>query len=368
MQYRILGKTNLKISEISLGTEHLNEQLKDVVKDVIHKAVDAGINYFDILFCFEEYLNNIREAIKEVRSKINLAVHIRAGEQSGQYKKFSNVEKCKETFSKVMERLEVNYVDIAIIQFVDNEKEYEEVIAPGGVLEYALQLKAEGKARFVGMSTHSYSAAIKAAKTDKIDVIMVWVNFTNHANIDREKMLLTCAEHAGIIAMKPFAGGNLFLKHEKEIHEEGKGLARDLKRKITPTKCHSYVLAQPGVTTSLFGVRNVDELEESLRFVGASVEERDYAEVVKDFKDYREGECVYCNHCLPCSVGIDIGKTTRILTIAQKGKKEEAEKAYHKLTIKAYEYNECGECMERCPFGVDIIENMKTVGGLFEKK
>jgi len=43
----------------------------------------------------------------------------------------------------------------------------------------------------------------------------------------------------------------------------------------------------------------------------------DFSANVADFKQYVTGECVYCNHCLPCPVVIDIGQTLRLLDMAR---------------------------------------------------
>jgi hypothetical protein len=372
LKYNHLGRTNLEISEISLGTEHLRRQPKEVVKQVIKEAVEAGINYFDILLNNQEYLENLREAIEPYREKVHLAVHIRVGEEQGQYRKFSDVEKCREAYKLMLERLGLEKVDVAIIQFVDNEDEYQEVIKPGGVMDYAVELKEKGIAENIGMSTHSYRVAQKAAKTGKIDVIMIWVNFINHGIAEKEEALKVCMEEkVGVLAMKPFAGGNLLvMEEEKQIHDEGKGILKKLGIEITPVHCHSYVLSQPGVTASLFGVKNSEELQESLKYLEATEEEKDFGEVLKTFgkelKKELEGECQLCNHCLPCEVGIDIAGVFYLLKKAKMGKKEEAQKEYQGLEKKAGDCIACGNCLERCPFSVEIIEKMEETAGMFE--
>lgn len=62
MKYRELGKTGLKVSEIGIGTEDLVKANKAVIKDVVSAAVEAGCNYFDVLFDNPEYLDGFGEA------------------------------------------------------------------------------------------------------------------------------------------------------------------------------------------------------------------------------------------------------------------------------------------------------------------
>ncbi len=87
---------------------------------------------------------------------------------------------------------------------------------------------------------------------------------------------------------------------------------------LTPAQCLSYALSQVGVSTTVPGCKNLNELAEALAYWHASEEERDFSEVFRAFADSASGQCVYCNHCLPCPVEIDIGKTLSLLDEAQR--------------------------------------------------
>ena len=47
MKYRVLGRTNFKVSEIGMGTEHLLDKDEEDVIQTIKAVVDGGVNYFD---------------------------------------------------------------------------------------------------------------------------------------------------------------------------------------------------------------------------------------------------------------------------------------------------------------------------------
>ena len=98
----------------------------------------------------------------------------------------------------------------------------------------------------------------------------------------------------------------------------------------------------------------------------------------------------YCNHCLPCPLEIDIGKTLSLLDQAQRQsttalradyeagpighgarpfrlRSTTALRAdYDALPVKASDCVECGDCMERCPFEVDIIAKVHRAVEVFE--
>jgi predicted aldo/keto reductase-like oxidoreductase len=102
-----------------------------------------------------------------------------------------------------------------------------------------------------------------------------------------------------------------------------------------------------------------------LAYNQATDEEKDFSEVVADFQQYIEGECVYCNHCLPCPEKIDIGQTIRLLDMARQNLTAELRAAYEALPFKASACQECDACVERCPFGVDVIAKMNQAAVLF---
>ena len=74
---------------------------------------------------------------------------------------------------------------------------------------------------------------------------------------------------------------------------------------------------------------------------------------------------MYCNHCLPCPVGIDIGTLTKIVDTAGFAMSDAVTAAYEALPVKASACTECGSCTEQCPFGVDVIANMQRAVEIF---
>ncbi|HDS09700.1 MAG TPA: aldo/keto reductase [Firmicutes bacterium] len=97
MEYRKLGKTDLKVSAISLGTEHLWCKKYDVMDSVISHSIENGINYFDIVFSFPEYLKNLGKCFKGKRDKVFLTGHLRSGthgEKDNKYRLTGDVKEC----------------------------------------------------------------------------------------------------------------------------------------------------------------------------------------------------------------------------------------------------------------------------------
>ena len=82
-----------------------------------------------------------------------------------------------------------------------------------------------------------------------------------------------------------------------------------------------------------------------------------------------QGHCMYCGHCAPCPMGIDVASVTKFwrLAVAQGAVPETVREHYAALPHTASECIACGACESRCPFGVPVIENMKQAAKLFEK-
>lgn len=111
-----------------------------------------------------------------------------------------------------------------------------------------------------------------------------------------------------------------------------------------------------------------------MKYLEASEEERDYTEAVSAFRDDGKGgfsgSCVYCNHCLPCPSAVDIAAVNKYLDIAKLDENNIPPSiAQHYRSLKAHGSDcvECGSCEKRCPFSVEVIENMKKAAVLFGK-
>ena len=97
----------------------------------------------------------------------------------------------------------------------------------------------------------------------------------------------------------------------------------------------------------------------------ASDAEKDFAAAIAEVKKDLKGVCVYCNHCLPCESEVNIPEVIRLLTMAEKGLTPAIKAAYAALPVKASDCTECGVCMERCPFDVDITGKMRQAAEVF---
>jgi predicted aldo/keto reductase-like oxidoreductase len=372
MEHRRLGRTGLDVGVIGLGTEYLHKKPRETVVATIRAAIERGVSYFDVVFSFAEYLDNLAVAFQGCRDKVILTGHLGSGEKDGQYRKTRSPKKSEAHFLDLLSRLDTDHVDVLFLHNCDSQKDYDRLMGPAGVLCLARRLREEGKARFLGFSGHTVATALQAVESGIVDVLMFPISMAAHAAPGKQDLFRACVKHGvGLVAMKPFAGGKL-LREERTIRVARymAGGAESFKIKktapITPVQCLAYVLAQVGVSTALPGCANPQQVEAALAYLDASEEERDFSAHLAEFEQVVEGECVYCNHCLPCPAEIDIAQVNRLLDMAQQRVTAEVRGAYAALPARASACTQCGACVERCPFGVDVTDRMEQAAAMFE--
>ena len=380
MKYRELGNTGIMVSEIGMGCEGFGESNCAMTRKLFDLAEERGVNYFDLYTSNPAIRRAVGEAMKGRREKFIVQSHICSVWQDGQYKRTRKISEVKAGFAEMLELLQTDYIDVGMIHYCDALSDWEEIVS-GGVLDYARQLKKEGKIRHIGLSSHNPQVALKAVESGAIEVLMFSVNpcydlqpanedveelwaAKNYSgtltNMDPERQRLyeTCQRlGVGITVMKCFGGGDLL---DAKLSPAGAAL--------TVNQCIHYALTRPGVAVVLAGAHSIEQLKTSLAYEEASEAEKDYAEAFASFpKISWTGHCMYCSHCAPCPQKIDVAYVTKFLnlTVAQGEIPETVREHYKALEHHAGECIKCGVCETRCPFGVKVRENMEKAESVF---
>ena len=377
MQYRKLGNTGLKVSEIGFGGEWMDKSLEET-RAVVDACEAAGINILDCWMADPTRRSNLGDALEGRRDKWIIQGHIGSTWQDGQYVRTRDMDQVKPAFKDLLKRFHTDYMDIGMIHFVDKTDEYHQIM-DGPFMEYVRALLAAGTIRHIGLSTHNPDVAKLAAAEPAIEVVMFSLNpafdmlpasddindlfgdysaATGGINADRAELYALCEQTGtGLTVMKPYAGGRLLAADTSPF-----GVA------LTAAQCIHYALTRPAVASVMAGFSSVEHVADAASYEDATPDERDYASVLAGAPSHAYfGQCTYCGHCAPCAVGIDIATVNKYydLAVMQDAVPDSLREHYRALDVTAADCTACRACEERCPFGVKIADKMERAAALF---
>ncbi len=378
MEYRNIGNTGLSASVIGLGSEHLDGKPYAVVEETIHAALYHDINMMDLFMPGEEVRRNIGKALGSRRRDMIIQGHIGSVDLREQYDTSRDLTVCKTYFERLMENLGTDYIDVGMLFFVDSDESLEQ-IQSNGIIDYALELKRKGIIRAIGTSSHNPRVARRVLETGVVDLMMFSINPAFDMTPPEEDVLETFEElekqqyvtidpvrnelykyceqqNIAITVMKTFGGGRLLSAAHSPFEKA-----------MTSNQCIHYALTRPGVVSTLIGCQSAQQVKEAVSYLHSTAEERDYMDIISGYQGKLTGKCVYCNHCQPCPVNIDIAMVHKYLDIASLDTVHVPPSIiqhYNSLSANGKDCIACGSCEDKCPFSVPVIGNMGRAAGL----
>ncbi len=367
MEYRKLphGSENDKFGVLGLGMGGIQHTPPQEIEAIISKAIDNGINFFDLCAGGAVY-EPFGRAIRGRREQVFLQVHFGAVyDEKGEYGWCRDFDTIKKTFLWELETLGTDYVDFGFLHCVDEAEDFQKLIDIG-LVDYLKELKAQGIVRHIGFSSHTPEVANLILDTGLIDMMMFSINpaydfekgdeYGIGSVEERLRLFHRCEkEGVGISVMKPFFAGLLLSAEHSPF-----GVA------LSHYQCLQYAIDRPGVLVAVPGVQTMAQLDTLLGFPEAGEEEKDYSVIGSFTADTIQGLCVYCNHCQPCPASIDIGLVNKYYDLALAGDSIAANH-YDKLSVTADACLQCGHCDSRCPFGVAQMDRMQAIARYFGK-
>ena len=365
MKYRINRKTKDRISEIGIGSSYMHEAGMEEAIKALRKAVEGGINYFDLAAGHGDSFEIYGEALHEYRDRIFYQIHFGADYTKGDYGWSLDLDTVKNSVEWMLKQLRTDYIDYGFIHCQDELSDWE-TFKRNGIYDYILKLKEKGIVRHIGLSSHTPEVINRILDEADVDMLMFSVNpgydygqgeYAYGEVEEREKIFRRCEkEGIGISVMKPFSGGQLL---DERTSPFGKALSI--------YQCLKYILDKPGVLVALPGAKSVKEVEALLKYYDRSEEELDYS-IISSFEPIRtSGRCVHCNHCKPCPMNIDVGLVNKYYDLALAGD-EMAVEHYKTLKVNASDCIQCGHCDSRCPFSVHQSERMQEIKVYMENR
>ena len=314
-----LGKTGLVIEKNGFGCLPIQRIREQDAVDLLHKAYDGGINFFDTARAYSDSEQKVGAAFSGMRDRIVLATKTGAQTAEGFWRDLETS----------LRTLKTDYIDI--YQF------HNPAVCPkpgdgSGLYEAMLEAKEQGKIRFIGITNHRMSIAEEAIESGLYDTLQFPFNYLS---TEREIALAkACAEHEmGFIAMKALSGGL-----------------------ITNSAAAYAFEAQYENVLPIWGVQREKELDEFISYIDnpPTMTDEIRALIENDRKELAGDFCRGCGYCMPCPAGIEINNCARMslllrrspsalqLTPEVQAKMKKIENCLH-----------CNKCKSKCPYGLD---------------
>lgn len=365
MEYRINRRTGDRISVIGLGTSYICDAPEAEAVAALEYAFEQGINYADLATGGGKTFGYYGKALASVRDRMLYQIHFGADySNEGKYGWSTDLDTVKRSVAMQLADLKTDYIDYGFIHCIDELTDWQKY-QDGGILQHLLDLKSQGVVKHIGLSTHNPVLANVVLDTGLIDMLMFSINpaydhakgeFANGSSSERMDLYRRCeAAGVGISVMKTFSGGQLL---DEKRSPFGKALTRN--------QCIRYALDKPGVLTVLPGMANVENVKELLTYFDASAEQRDYSILGELTPRAEQPACVYCNHCAPCPMGLNVALINKYYDLARMGD-DMAVDHYKKLEVRADSCAKCGHCESRCPFNVGQEARMSEIADYFAK-
>jgi predicted aldo/keto reductase-like oxidoreductase len=268
MRYRRLGKTDLMLSEISLGGHWRTREgarywgsfpgdqppldVQRDREDVVGRAIDLGVNYVDITTPAEatvygRVLKSLRERMWVGYSDYILCIRNPANRTP---------EKIMFEIDEGLRRMQVDCIDIFRPQALTDGNHTDDEIAV--VVETAMKAKEQGKIRHLGMSSHSREFHMRVMdRFPEFEMLIFPLTPMSEPDEMHGVFPMAQAKDVGLVTIKPFAGGAVF----RTARRQGEGPVDDMELASLSVR---KIIGNEYITATVLGMTTIDELENNL--------------------------------------------------------------------------------------------------------
>jgi predicted aldo/keto reductase-like oxidoreductase len=371
MQYRDFGRLDFKPSALGFGAMRLpvlpgddgRPDFKNIDYDLadamLYRAIEGGVNYVDTAWMYHE--NNCETWLGRAlqggwRERVKLATKMPVW----------NVEKPSD-FDRILgiqlERLQTDHIDFYLLHSLDDA--HWRTVVEQDQLASAERALADGRIGHLGFSFHGpyedYETILGG--TDLWEFVQIQYNYMDEDyQAGRKGLELAAGKGLGVIVMEPVRGGAL----ASNVPPQVQAVWDEAPVGRTPAAwALDWVWSHPEVSFLLSGMSAMEHVEENLELAGASrpglLTEEELRLVARVRDLYRELSpipCTACRYCMPCPQGVDIPGVFDLYNDAH---------MYENLPRQQFVYNTfwspderadrctaCGECVEKCPQGIDV--------------
>ncbi len=194
---RKLGRTGEKLSIIGFGGIMLNDNPPELAEELVAKAYELGVNYFDVAPSYGNAEERLGPALKPYRDHCFLACKTGKRDAEGAMQELENS----------LRLLQTDHFDLYQLHALSSVEQVEKAFGPGGAMETFIKAKEQGKIKYLGFSAHSVDAALLAMKNYSFDSILFPINFAcwNSGDFGPQVYDEAIKQKMGILALKAMA-------------------------------------------------------------------------------------------------------------------------------------------------------------------
>lgn len=338
VQYRVLGKTGLKVSTVGFGCMITSDPT------VITRAVDLGINLFDTSRGYQSGQNErmVGAALGAKRKDIILTSKVDAKDKAGALAELETS----------LKELNTDHLDVWHLHGKNSPADISD-----DLLDAQRTARQQGKIRFIGVSTHNLPAIVDRIIATKVDVVQPQYNFASDASYGPAIEKLSAAG-VGLVAMKVMA------------RARGRGGAAQPQRPATfPAAALKWAIKNHGIATTVPSMTDMDQLQQNFRAMAEQFTDADSKILTAGLEEIRPYFCRMCGRCQgQCPKGLPVADMVRFVMYADGyGQFALGRESFLRIAAEHRQVRcgDCTTCAVRCPNGVTVQERLTRAQELF---
>jgi len=319
MEQMRLGRTGLTVGRTGFGCLPIQRVRFDEAARLLRKAHTNGITFFDTARGYTDSEEKVGRALADVRDEIVLATKIPAGNRG------TFLEKLETS----LRHLRTDHVDVLQLH---NPRELPDPAASDSAYAALLEARDQGKARFLGITSHRLDVALEAARSGLFDTVQFPLSALSHEN-DLHLIRVCRENNVGVIAMKALCGGL-----------------------ITHVPAAFAFLRQFDNVVPIWGIQREVELDQFLALEAdpPPLDDAMRAAIDRDQRELAGDYCRGCGYCLPCPADIPIPMAARMKFLLRRSPSQRwLTDEWQEKMARIEDCQDCGACRDRCPYDLD---------------
>lgn len=317
-----LGKTNLEVNKNGFGALPIQRRNEADSIEILTAAYDAGIDFYDTARFYTDSEQKLGKAFEDVRGNIYIA------SKTG----METVEEFWNDLETSLKELRTDYLDLYQFHNISFCPKAED-----DLYKAMLEAKEQGLIRHIGITTHKITIANEALDSGLYETLQY--PFSYLSGDEELKLVKRCEDlDVGFIAMKAMGGGL-----------------------IKNSKASFAYINQFDNVLPIWGIQKLTELNEFLSYDESTVLDDELKSAIEnDKKELGDNFCRGCGYCMPCPEEINISLCCRMsLWIRRFPTEPNMDEKTQEIMRKTLDCVECYECVDKCPYELDIPELLK---------